>query len=238
MAPCIDLCYCKPMGSFAERLQVLSIQFVPFVMAVVFHEYAHGFIANRWGDKTAKEAGRLTLNPVPHMDPLGTVIFPVINMLSGMNILFGWAKPVPIDPRRFTKHRHGLFWVSIAGPGSNVLLAFLSAAAFCAIRLWMPETFYLYEPLIAMTYVSVSLNYALGIFNLIPLPPLDGSKVIQAFLPARAVMKYEAIAQYSFFILMALLLTGALSVLSVPIRFCADITLFAMAKIFHLPEVL
>lgn len=86
--------------SIAERLQMVSVQLVPFVMAVVFHEYAHGFVANRWGDPTAKEQGRLTLNPVPHMDPIGTVLFPLINMLSGMNLLFGWARPVPIDPRR------------------------------------------------------------------------------------------------------------------------------------------
>src|SRR4051794_7717085 len=111
------------MGSIAERIQMLSIQFVPFVLAVVFHEFAHGFVAYRWGDHTAKKMGRLTLNPVPHMDPLGTVLFPLINMLSGMNILFGWAKPVPIDPSRFKKYRPGLFWVSLAGPGMNFILA-------------------------------------------------------------------------------------------------------------------
>jgi len=84
------------MDSFSERIQMLSIQLVPFIMAVVFHEYAHGFVAYHWGDKTAQSQGRLTLNPIPHMDPLGTLIFPMINMLTGMNILFGWAKPVPI----------------------------------------------------------------------------------------------------------------------------------------------
>ena len=128
-------------SSFAERLQMLSIQLVPFVMAVSFHEYAHGFIANRWGDSTAKDAGRLTLNPIPHMDPIGTVLFPVINMLTGMNLLFGWAKPVPIDPRRFRKFRPGLFWVSLAGPGMNFLLAIVSAVVFCCLNLWMPQVF-------------------------------------------------------------------------------------------------
>jgi Zn-dependent protease len=189
-------------------------------------------IANRWGDPTAKSAGRLTLNPIPHMDPLGTLIFPIINMLTGMNILFGWAKPVPINPNRFKKYRPGLFWVSIAGPGMNFLLAVLSAFSFCAIQTWVPKTFYLFEPLVAMSYVSVSLNYALGIFNLIPLPPLDGSKIIESFLPASAAKKYEAIANYSFFILMGLLLTGALSVLSYPIRFCSDLTLTLVSRLF------
>jgi Zn-dependent protease len=220
------------MDSFAERIQMVSIQLVPFIMAVVFHEYAHGFVASRWGDPTAKTEGRLTLNPIPHMDPLGTVIFPLINMLSGMNLLFGWAKPVPINPNRFTKYRPGLFWVSLAGPGMNFLLAVLSAFVFFAIRSWVPSDFYLYDPLMGMAYVSVSLNYALGIFNLIPLPPLDGSKVVESFLSLNATRKYEAITQYSFFILMALLLSGALSVLSIPIRFCSNATLILVGAIF------
>jgi Zn-dependent protease len=220
------------MGSFAERFQMLSIQLVPFIMAVVFHEYAHGFVAHYWGDDTAKSKGRLTLNPLPHMDPLGTVLFPVINMLSGMNILFGWAKPVPIDPSKFRKLRHGLFWVSLAGPGMNFLLANISAFVFCAIHAWVPTTFYLHEPLLAMAYVSVTLNYALGIFNLIPLPPLDGSKIIEAFLPIQAARKYELLGRYSFFILMALLLSGALSVLSYPIRFCTNLSLMMVSSLF------
>src|SRR4051812_28254481 len=102
------------MGSFAERIQLLSIQLVPFIMAVVFHEYAHGFIANRCGDQTAEKAGRLTLNPLPHIDPVGTLLFPIINMLTGMNLLFGWAKPVPINPTRFKNYKSGLFFVSLA----------------------------------------------------------------------------------------------------------------------------
>jgi Zn-dependent protease len=226
------------MGSFAERLQMLSIQFPPFIMAVIFHEYAHGFIANRWGDSTAKDAGRLTLNPVPHIDPVGTLLFPIINMLTGVNILFGWARPVPIDPRRFRKIRHGLFWVSAAGPGMNFLLAFLSAAIYASLRRWVAEDFYLFEPLVRMTVASVSLNYALGIFNLIPLPPLDGSKIIESFLPYRLAQKYESIAQYSFFILMALLLTGVLSVLSYPILTFSDLTLGLMERLFGLRELL
>lgn len=220
------------MGSFAERIQMLSIQLVPFIMAVVFHEYAHGFIANQWGDSTAKKEGRLTLNPLPHMDPLGTLLFPIINMLSGMNLLFGWAKPVPINPKHFRKYRTGLFWVSLAGPGMNFLLACFSAAAFCSIHAWIPPTFYLYEPLIAMAYVSISLNYSLGIFNLIPIPPLDGSKMIEAFLPPAVARKYESVARYGFFILLALLMSGALSILRYPISFMTNLTLYSFASLF------
>lgn len=224
--------------SIAAGVQRLAVQFPPFIIAVIFHEFAHGLIAKHWGDKTAEEYGRLTLNPVPHLDPIGTVVFPLINMISSVPILIGWAKPVPIDPRRFRKFRQGLFWVSLAGPGMNALLALFSAAVFCAISRWMPESFYLYEPLEAMAYTSISLNYALGIFNLIPLPPLDGSKIIESILPYRAAQKYEQVAQYSFFILMALLLTGAFSVLQYPIQFLSNFTLYIMAKLFQLPGVL
>lgn len=225
------------MDSIAQNVQLLSVQFVPFVMAVVFHEYAHGFIANRWGDATAKEQGRLTLNPMPHMDPIGTLVFPILMMLSGTHFLFGWAKPVPIDPRRFRKARAGLFWVSFAGPGMNFILAILSAVLFCIIQLWVPETFYLFEPLLTMCYVSITLNYALGIFNLIPLPPLDGSKIIEAFLPKDLARKYESLARYGMVVMLILVLSGALSVLGYPIRFATQLTLGLMARIFHLPGI-
>jgi Zn-dependent protease len=226
------------MGGFdlAANIQLLSVQMVPFIMAVVFHEYAHGWVANKWGDTTAKDQGRLTLNPVPHMDPIGTVAFPLINMLSGMNLLIGWAKPVPINPSRFRKYRPGLFWVSLAGPGMNVLLAFLSAVALVSIVFWMPRDFYLYDPLHKMAQTSIVLNYWLAVFNLIPLPPLDGSKIVESFLSYDATRKYESIAQYSFFILMALLLSGALSVLSEPIFFLAsgtaNLVAMVMAAVF------
>lgn len=225
------------METFAERMQMLSVQLVPFILAVVFHEYAHGFVAARWGDTTAKDQGRLTLNPIPHMDPIGTLLFPIINMLTGMNLLFGWARPVPIDPRRFRKIRPGLFWVSLAGPGMNFLLATLSAAAFCALYKWMPHDFYLFEPLIIMSRVSITLNFALGFFNLVPLPPLDGSKMIESFLPYRLAQKYEAIAQYSFFILLALLMTGAFSLLETPIRYASGLVLALMSIAFGIPTL-
>jgi Zn-dependent protease len=218
-------------GSLAENIQMVSIQFVPFVMAVVFHEFAHGFVAARFGDTTARDQGRLTLNPIPHIDPVGTILFPLINMLTGMNILFGWAKPVPINPARFRKYRPGLFWVSFAGPGMNFILAFLSALVFCALLRWMPHEFFLFEPLVGMTRVGITLNFALGIFNLMPLPPMDGSKMIQSFLSYEATRKYEMVARYSFWILMALLISGALRVLSYPIQFLSNLTLWVASLI-------
>jgi Zn-dependent protease len=223
------------MVPFAIRLQNMMIQLPPFIMAVVFHEYAHGFIAARWGDTTAKDRGRLTLNPVPHIDPIGTLLFPIINMLSGVGFLIGWARPVPIDPRRFRKFRPGLFFVSIAGPAMNVILALVSGLVFGALYKWVPKDFYLFEPLIGMCAVSISLNYALAIFNLIPLPPLDGSKVIQSVLPLKIAAQYERLARFSFFILMALLLTGSLSFFAIPIEFLTNLTVGLAAQIFALP---
>ena len=224
-------------SSFAERLQLLTIQLPPFVMAVCFHEYAHGFIAQRWGDNTAKDAGRLTLNPIPHLDPIGTVLFPVINMLTGMNLLIGWARPVPIDPRQFKKFRPGLFCVALAGPGMNFLLAIVSAAAFCMLHLWMSPNVYLFDPLVKMCIASLQLNFALGIFNLVPLPPLDGSKILEAFLPYELARKYEKLGRYSFLIILGLLWLGAFTYLMYPISFCSGLTLYFMTQVFHVPGV-
>ncbi len=221
-------------STFEDRIQMTALMFVPFMMAVVIHEFGHGLMAKKWGDRTAMDSGRLTLNPIPHIDPLGTVVFPLIVFLTGTPFLFGWAKPVPINPSRFHKFRPGLFWVSLAGPMMNVLLAIISAALCCAILAWVPQTFYLYEPLKGMMYVSISLNYALAIFNLIPLPPLDGSKIVESILPYEMAQKYEAISQYSFFILMALMFTGLMSFLSYPIRLFSELTLGTMAWIFGL----
>ncbi len=220
---------------FNSSIQRLSIMIVPFLVAVIFHEVAHGFIAYRWGDSTARDQGRITFNPAPHIDPLGTLILPVLMMFTGSGMLFGWARPVPINPSRFKKYRAGLFWVSLAGPAMNFLLAGLSGLAFAAILRFVSPEFYLFEPLMEMTKVSVMLNFSLGIFNLLPLPPLDGSKMIESFLPYNAMKAYESIAQYSFWILLALMMTGALSILSGPIHFLTRFTLMSSISLFQIP---
>jgi Zn-dependent protease len=210
----------------------LALQFVPFMAAVVFHEFAHGWMANRWGDSTALRAGRLTLNPAPHIDPFGTVIFPMISMLGSFPILFGWARPVPIDPGKFKKYRPGLFWVSFAGPLMNVVLAIVSALVLMGMRRFVPETFSLFYPLHEMARVSVLMNVALAVFNLLPLPPLDGSKMIEAFLPYNATRAYESFAQYSFYIFLALMMTGALRFLLIPAQWLAQAILIGAATVF------
>ncbi|HRK02855.1 MAG TPA: site-2 protease family protein [Oligoflexia bacterium] len=218
--------------NFGERVQMLFLQMVPFLMAIVIHEVAHAFVARRHGDHTAEKLGRLTLNPVPHIDPIGTLLFPAVNILTGIPILFGWAKPVPIDYNRLKPYRRGLFLVALAGPASNFLLGFLAALFLVAFSSLVPSSFYLYEPLRGMAFVAISINYALGLFNLVPLPPLDGSKMVESFLSYEATRQYEKLAAYSFFILLALLWSGALSVLAIPINFLSNLSIGIWAAIF------
>ena len=218
-------------AGYQEGIQRLSYQFPPFLLAVICHEFGHGLVANYWGDTTAKDQGRLTLNPIPHIDPIGTLLFPIINMFSGINLLFGWARPVPIDPRRFRNYRKGLFCVALAGPVSNFIFAFLCAFAFCLMVKFVQPDFIFYKEFATMLEVGVIINYGLGIFNLIPLPPLDGSKVVESFLSYTAMQKYEKLSQYSFIILLALMFTGAIRFLNGPIMLMANLTLTAAAYV-------
>jgi len=217
---------------FDLNFQLLAVQFPPFILAVVFHEYAHGWVANLWGDPTAKDEGRLTFNPIPHMDFMGTFVFPVIIMLSGLGILFGWAKPVPITPSRFHKYRPGLFWVSFAGPGMNFLLSFVSAIVVCLFIKFLPQGNFLYEPLVRMATVSVILNLWLGFFNLLPLPPLDGAKILDSFLPYDLSQKFAQLGRYSFFILIILLMSGAFRYLAYPIQLISSLLLLFWSSVF------
>lgn len=218
-----------------QGLQRLGYQFVPFLVAVVAHEFGHGFAAGLWGDHTAKEEGRLTLNPIPHIDPIGTVVFPVLGMVSGMNFLFGWAKPVPIDPRRFRKWRPGLFWTSLAGPLANCITAFIFALALTLLDRFANAETTLAKEIAAMLYYGVFINFGLGIFNLIPIPPLDGSKLVESFLPYHLQQKYEMLSQYSVILLLALMFTGAIQFISGPIMFLGGITLSAANALVGAP---
>lgn len=213
---------------------MMAVSFMPLMIAMVFHEYAHGIVARRWGDRSAEDAGRLTLNPVPHVDLLGTIILPISMMMMGTGAIFGWAKPVPINPNRFRKYRPGLFWVSLAGPGMNAFLAAISALIFAAMARFVPPDFRLFEPLLSMAHASVGINLVLGAFNLLPIPPLDGSKIIQSFLSPQATLKYEELARYSFFIILGLIMSGAMQTLLYPVGILANVLLAASGWIFGL----
>lgn len=185
----------------------LAIILIPcLVIAIVFHEVAHGWVANLLGDPTAREQRRLSLNPLRHVDPIGTVVLPGILALTGAPV-FGWAKPVPVDARRLDNPRYGMMAVAAAGPGTNFILALLGAIALGLLARGLSG-----EPGTAMALAVTGLNYFivinlfLGLFNLIPLPPFDGSHIVEGLLPRDLARKYSRLRPLGLPLLFLLLL--------------------------------
>jgi Zn-dependent protease len=195
------------------------IWFVALIVAVILHEISHGVVALWFGDDTARRAGRLTLNPVPHIDPLGSVIMPALGALSGVPVI-AWAKPVPVNPGRLRHRRRDMLIVSLAGPATNLMLMFIAAL--------MTRTFlrgHAYGsvaelPLpVAFAFAFALVNLFLGIFNLLPIPPLDGSSIVETFLPARHLAAWYRFRQYGILILFLMVIyTGWLDRLFAPFR--------------------
>ncbi|MBQ7607035.1 MAG: site-2 protease family protein [Desulfovibrionaceae bacterium] len=207
------------MASEIEAFQKIAIYSVPALLGIILHEVAHGFCAYRLGDPTARDAGRLTVNPLPHIDPMGLLVF-VVTTLSGA-LVFGWAKPVPIDTRYFRNPRRDFMLVALAGPCTNFLLA-----AFFAFLLWaglffVPESFWLSNSwaisLLLLCKAGVFINLGLAWLNLVPLPPLDGSRVVLYLLPPKLAAGYAKLERYGLVILILLLVTGALHIVLVPL---------------------
>lgn len=178
-----------------------------FLLGIVCHEAAHAYMATRFGDSTAARQGRLSLNPAVHYDLVGTVIFPMIGAAIG-GVMFGWAKPVPVDTRYFKNIKTGIFWVSFAGPLANLFLALISALIFAVIVVWVSPEFSLYEPFLMMARFGVTINIILAVFNLLPFPPLDGGKMAATFMDYEMARKFEGLQQYSMFFMIFLLMTG------------------------------
>ena len=193
----------------------LAIGLPGFLLAIVFHEAAHAWMATRFGDQTAKSLGRLSLNPAVHYDPIGTVIFPLIGALMG-GVMFGWAKPVPVDPRQFKNVKQGIFWVSFAGPLANILLAIICAFGYAIMVTQVPQDFVFFTQFVEMLRIAVMINIVIAVFNLIPFPPLDGSKMVSTFLDYNAARKYEELQRYSFVIILILWFTPILGYLMMP----------------------
>lgn len=208
-----------------DIIVTLALSAPGFLTAIVFHEWAHAFSAKIFGDDTADRMGRLTLNPMAHYDLFGTVIFPLICVSLGATAI-GWAKPVPIDARKFKQYKKGVFWVSFAGPLSNMILAFLGS--FFQVLLLLKFSDWEYTSILAkMLSYLIMINVVIGVFNLIPLPPLDGSRMLVPFLSYNATKKYEQLAQYTPYIflgIMVLSLMGVhlLSVVFIPAYWVVD----------------
>ena len=195
-------------------IQQLAIQLPPLLFALTVHELAHGWVAFRLGDPTAKMAGRLTMNPLKHLDPLGVLAFVIMKI--------GWAKPVPVDPRYFRNPQKDMLLVALAGPGANVLLA-IASALLARVLVSVPVLpLFVLQPLVGMLVASVWINIMLAVFNIIPIPPLDGSKVLMGVLPPEAARSFARIEPFGFFILLALFYTGVIGGLILPIIRFAD----------------
>ncbi len=181
----------------------LALSIVILLFSVIIHEVMHGVAALKFGDRTALDAGRLTLNPLPHIDPVGTILLPILLMISGSPILFGWAKPVPINPLNFSNIRKGELFVSAAGIASNFGLAIAASLIYHFLNA-LPQTI---PALVgSLLHYTVIINLVLGIFNLFPIPPLDGSKILLSQLPYNLARSYARIERYGFIILLILLM--------------------------------
>lgn len=192
-------------------IQRIVIWILPVIFAITVHEVAHGWVAKKFGDNTASFLGRLTLNPVKHIDILGTLIIPGLLLLSFTGFIFGWAKPVPVDPRNFKNPKRDMAIVALAGPVSNLLMAI--AWALVARLGVMIELEVVSLPLIYMGIAGISINLVLGLINLIPIPPLDGSRIVSGLLSDKWAWQYNRFERFGFIILLALLWTGGLGYL-------------------------
>jgi len=188
-------------------VQKIAIYALPVIFAITVHEAAHGYAARYFGDMTAYQAGRISLNPVRHIDPIGTILVPTLTMLAG-GILFGWAKPVPVDFSRLRNPKRDMLWVAVAGPASNLVMGIFWAfvLSFSAAA---PADFA--TPLAYMAQAGIMINIVLMVLNLLPLPPLDGGRIAVSLLPSQLANRYARVEQYGFIILLVLLFTGILS---------------------------
>jgi Zn-dependent protease len=200
------------MNNFITQLIILA---PPLLLALTVHEFAHGYVAYRLGDPTAKSLGRLTLNPLKHLDPIGTIAF--------FFIKFGWAKPVPVNPAYFKNPKKDMLWVALAGPATNLGLAVISAIVtkfIWALASMLPYSALaeaILVPLNGMLIASVWINLVLCIFNFLPIPPLDGSRILTGILPNDLARSYLQVERYGFIIILVLAFSGVLSKVILPV---------------------
>ncbi|MBK9064059.1 MAG: site-2 protease family protein [Acidobacteria bacterium] len=201
-----------------QKILEIVIQVVVLLFAVSFHESAHGFVAMKCGDNTARDLGRITMNPIKHLDPIGSLLFPAMLAFSGLPV-FGWAKPVPVSLRGVPNPRRANLLVSAAGPLSNLLLALAFAGAFSLIKdVSIPSKASPLYPLSLIFGLSVLVNVSLAIFNLLPIPPLDGFGVVESLAPPAAIPAVIWLRRFGFIILVVMMFTGVLGFIMRPVQ--------------------
>ncbi len=193
-------------------VQKIVVWLLPVVFAITVHEVAHGWVAKKFGDNTADRQGRLTLNPLNHVDLVGTVLLPGILLLSGAGFIFGWAKPVPVDPRNFKSPRKDMMYVAMAGPVANLLMA-LGWAMIARIGVSLSSIEAVAMPLIYSGIAGITINLVLALINFLPIPPLDGSRIVAGLLPERLAWQYYRLEPYGFYLLLFLLISGGLGMI-------------------------
>ncbi|SFV89402.1 FIG004556: membrane metalloprotease [hydrothermal vent metagenome] len=203
--------------------QTLLIYIIPLIFAITVHEFAHGWVANQRGDSTARLLGRLTLNPIKHIDPIGTILVPAVLFFTGSPFLFGWAKPVPINFNALKSPKQDMILVALAGPISNFVMALL----WFLIILFAADM--QSKLLLDMAQFGIAINLILGVFNLLPLPPLDGSRVVSALLPNNLTYRYNKLEAYGLYILLVLLFLGIFEKIILPIVKVLQVTLYNAA---------
>lgn len=215
---------------FSHAMRLVAISIVPALLGIILHEVAHGWMARRCGDRTAEALGRLTLNPLPHIDPMGLAVFGLTSLTG--SFVFGWAKPVPVDPRNFHNPKRDMMLVALAGPSTNFLLAIAFGALLLATLYFLPYPAWkdnvAYSFAIASLQAGVIINFGLGWLNLMPVPPLDGSKILAYFLPAHVAWRYMEMGRYGFIILLILLATGILGSILGPLVRGSALLLFEL----------
>lgn len=200
-------------------IQTITVYALPVLLGITLHEAAHGYVARMFGDPTAWQAGRVSLNPVKHIDLVGTIIVPLAllfstKMMGGAGMLFGWAKPVPVDWGRLRRPKRDMLWVALAGPGSNLVMAIIWALG---LRLLAETGANQNDFWVQMAVAGIQVNLVLMALNLLPLPPLDGGRIVFSLLPNRVAWQYSKIEPYGLLILIILMLTGVLWVLLGPL---------------------
>lgn len=192
-------------------VQRIVVWLLPVVFAITVHEVAHGWMAKQFGDKTADRQGRLTLNPLKHIDPVGTIIVPGLLLITFTGFIFGWAKPVPVDARNFKNPKKAMAIVALAGPLSNLLMA-ISWALLARVGVAINMEF-VSMPLIYSGVAGITINLVLALINMLPIPPLDGSRILTGLLPDYWAWRYNQLERWGFLILLVLLATNTLGMI-------------------------